>query len=357
MIKLDLDHYQEIAAKRGGRCLSTTYVGSHSKMTWECSEGHQWDAVAYSIKRGIWCPKCGNHKKTIEQMRAIAKSRGGKCLSEEYVHSQSKLRWECKKGHRWESKYNSIKDGCWCPQCAGLGRTIDDLRQVAHQHDGKCLSSIYTTSADKYLWECSKGHKFKTSLNTINGGCWCPKCAGFGKTIDDMIKLAQQHDGKCLSQEYINTVTPLTWECSKRHIWKTSPQIVVRGSWCPMCKDVSEQKCRSILEKLSQQNFPATKKVFGNGYELDMYNTELKLAFEFDGIQHYIFIPYWHKTVDRFEEQQKRDRKKDALCIEYGIALERIHYKIAKDDAVLESFIREKLIKHNVPLKGEHLCH
>ncbi len=57
-------------------------------------------------------------KLTIEEMRSIAEERGGKCLSNFYVNSQTKLLWECLKGHQWEATPNGIKSGTWCPYCA-----------------------------------------------------------------------------------------------------------------------------------------------------------------------------------------------------------------------------------------------
>ncbi|KKL74823.1 hypothetical protein LCGC14_2061080, partial [marine sediment metagenome] len=53
---------------------------------------------------------------------------------------------------------------------------------------------------------------------------------------------------------------------------------------------------------------------------------ELKLAFEYNGQQHYERIPHWHRTIDVFVKQQKRDAKKIVLCREKGITLIIIPY-------------------------------
>ena len=50
-------------------------------------------------------------------MKILAESRGGKCLSESYKNTNSKLLWQCKDGHRWKAVPNSIKSGTWCPKC------------------------------------------------------------------------------------------------------------------------------------------------------------------------------------------------------------------------------------------------
>ena len=38
-------------------------------------------------------------KFTIKDMQGIAEARGGKCLSTEYVNSNTHLEWECSEGH------------------------------------------------------------------------------------------------------------------------------------------------------------------------------------------------------------------------------------------------------------------
>jgi hypothetical protein len=85
---------------------------------WQCSEGHQWEAVPNNVKSGTWCPHCaGQTKGTIEEMQRIAEERGGKCLSSTYVNSSAKLLWECTEGHRWEATPSNIKRDSWCRLC------------------------------------------------------------------------------------------------------------------------------------------------------------------------------------------------------------------------------------------------
>ena len=50
-------------------------------------------------------------------MHEVAAARGGKCLAEGYTNSQARLEWQCGLGHRWRSSLNSVTQGAWCPQC------------------------------------------------------------------------------------------------------------------------------------------------------------------------------------------------------------------------------------------------
>ena len=62
-------------------------------------------------------------KLTIEQMHALAKERGGVCLSTVYVNSYTKLRWRCSEGHEWEATPSNVKRlDSWCPACVGTLR-------------------------------------------------------------------------------------------------------------------------------------------------------------------------------------------------------------------------------------------
>ena len=56
--KHTVDNMMALAAARGGRFVSETYLGSMKKHTWECAHGHRWDATAKSVNSGSWCPEC-----------------------------------------------------------------------------------------------------------------------------------------------------------------------------------------------------------------------------------------------------------------------------------------------------------
>ena len=168
----------EIAKCQGGKCLSDTYENSRTKLIWECSQGHRWEAASRNIKGGSWCHVCfGNKKHTIDDMHDIAKKRGGKCLSSTYVNSKTKLIWECSQGHQWKAASRKIMRGIWCPACAGNKKlSIDDMHYIAKERGGKCLSNTYTNNKTKLIWECSEGHQWKATPKNIKLGTWCPVC-------------------------------------------------------------------------------------------------------------------------------------------------------------------------------------
>lgn len=65
---------------------------------------------------------------TLEDMRALAKERGGACLSDSYKNNYTKLRWRCGKGHEWESLPKSLLQGTWCRFCSAKRRLVKKAR-------------------------------------------------------------------------------------------------------------------------------------------------------------------------------------------------------------------------------------
>ena len=77
--------------------------------------------------------------------------------------------------------------------------------------------------------------------------------------------------------------------------------------------------------------------------ELDCYNEKLKIACEYNGAQHYKFIPYFHKNKDAFQNQKYRDYMKRDLCLKNNITLIEVPYNIKHEH--IENYIINKLIK------------
>ena len=181
---LTIEEMQIIAEKQGGKCLSDTYLNTETNLLWECSEKHKWKATPDIIKNGSWCRKCSytlrgiSRRLKIEEMQEIAKQRGGKCLSKSYVNNNTKLLWECAKGHQWEAVPNNVKSSTWCPECAGnIKKSIEEVQKIAEDRGGKCLSDTYVNAHTKLSWECAEKHQWKAKPNDIRSGSWCRYCA------------------------------------------------------------------------------------------------------------------------------------------------------------------------------------
>ena len=113
-----------------------------------------------------------------------------------------------------------------------------------------------------------------------------------------------------------------------------------------------ELECKRVLESIFKKPFNKTRPDFlrnpvtstaydSNNLELDCYNPELRLAVEYNGIQHYKYIPYFHKTRDAFQNQKYRDHIKRELCQKAGITLIEVPHTVKVEE--IEDFIRDKL--------------
>jgi hypothetical protein len=83
----------------------------------------------------------------------------------------------------------------------------------------------------------------------------------------------------------------------------------------------SEESCRFIFQYFVQRSFLSSRPTCLGKLELDGYCTVYDLAFEYNGIQHSSFHPYFHRTYKEFERQLERDYRKNELCKRYGIIL------------------------------------
>lgn len=74
------------------------------------------------------------------------------------------------------------------------------------------------------------------------------------------------------------------------------------------------------------------------GLELDIYLPEEKLAFEYQGIQHFIAVDHWGGS-SQLQKQQEHDRRKIALCEKRQVRLIHINY----DDPLTTEYIKSKV--------------
>ncbi len=101
------------------------------------------------------------------------------------------------------------------------------------------------------------------------------------------------------------------------------------GSWCPeWSSGLSERLCRTIVEQIFKKPFPRIRPTWlinpktGCKLELDGYNEELGLAFEYQGEQHYSPERFHESNTNIiYEDQVERDKVKLEKCEENKIKL------------------------------------
>lgn len=240
--KKTIEQMRVLATERGGECLSESYEGNKTKLLWRCSAGHEWMTSPAVVQKGFWCPTCSLKARmaSIHDLEALAKGRGGSCLSKEYVDVQTGYTWRCREGHEFKLSYTYAKKGAWCPVCERTeeqSEKLEQLNALAKARGGLCISSAYVDKESNLLWRCSKSHEWEARPGNIVKGTWCPTCAleGKRKGIEWAQEIARARGGKCLSHYYVSGREKLRFSCEKGHEWMAQPQAVARGTWCPVC--------------------------------------------------------------------------------------------------------------------------
>ena len=109
----------------------------------------------------------------------------------------------------------------------------------------------------------------------------------------------------------------------------------------------AEELCRKTFERIFDKKFPSCRPKFlknpntNYNLELDGYNPELQIAFEYSGKQHYEYPNIFHKTEKDFMSQVVRDTFKKKMCHLLKINLIIIPYTVKYTDIPL--YIEKRL--------------
>lgn len=297
-------YYKNLVEKKGGKLLSKQFESAKTNINFICDKNHNVWMTPSNIKTGYGCNQCSIIKTSNKQRNGIEKyieiieKRGGKCLSKIYTNNKTNINWVCKNGHNiWSNPYTLSKSKNGCTKCIGNKiLTIEEMKMIAKNRGGECLSDVYINGTEKLKWKCSNGH---------------------------------------------------TWKANAFHVKNTK-------TWCPKCNfNIREEICRFIFETMFKQKFYSIRPDWlkniktGRNLELDGYCSELKLAFEYDGEYHYQQI-----RNSCTEKVKILDEMTNKLCKDNGIVLIRIPYYTKNND--FQSYIIKQCeqFKINMPDKS-----
>ena len=179
-----------------------------------------------------------------------------------------------------------------------------------------------------------KGYKRKTSEEIKKN-----KTERKEKFFNEFVDLVEQNGGSCIGivGDYITAHTPISVKCGDGHEWKLCLNNIKKNRWCPICKTytgelISLKSAEHLFGKKFKKIRPNwLKNKEGNCLELDIYNKPLKLAIEFNGLQHYNFIKFFHRTEEKFKKGVEADKLKIEKCKEHNINLIVIPYTVEPD--------------------------
>lgn len=360
------------------------YSSSKKRVWWICKKGHSFEARIVSRKNGSSCLYCSHQKIELatslatlfpELIREWDYLRNSPLKPEDvFPTAQKKVWWVCKvHGSYLCSCANKSKQKRGCPYCSHqkvhldscLATLFPDLVKFWSEKNGNTLFELLPYSRKKNWWLCEQGHEYSlASSNRVdsykNGNSGCPFCSG--KKISSTNNLLYLFPEIASEWDYSKNIdiTPdkitakngksVWWICTKGHSWiaKISNRTSTNKTGCPKCSESKrENEVREIFEKIFNSNFPKSRPAWllnpetNRHLELDGFNCDLNLAFEYDGEWHYIPVRRKFSNLSQLIKQKERDILKDYLCQEKGITLLRIPYNIKN----LEQYISHMLIK------------
>lgn len=301
----EADHYA-IAEVRGIKWLGP-YVPVTQKTTWECLNGHQWQASYSTVKYKHGCPHCAvTRRRTQEEFHRLGELRGYTWLGP-YTHANDPTWWECSHGHRWETAYSWIARGAGCPECARLAPppnkfTNEDYASLAMSRGWKWLGPLPNSTQERTWWQCDKGHQFDSSYNHATARSGCPACVPpvtARKTAGDYAKLAASLNWIWLGPYPDGAGIATSWQCEHGHSFERAYSTVAYAQTCPECGHrlngffASSQQF-DLQDMLGGE---INRRVGRYGIDLALYYDGILIALEYSGW-------YWHQ--DRVDEDAAR---------------------------------------------------
>lgn len=247
--------------------------------------------------------------------------------------------------------------------------SFEDIKhrvEVEYKHlNLKIVGDNYVNTETPIKVECLICHiQFDYKILNLAHNTACKKCGpnAPGKwcrtPFDEMSERVQKFGFELVDIEH-GVKTMCVIKCKQGHVCTRNIHDIEEGLKCPECIGynlVAEAICRKYFEYLFGLPFKKSKFDWyinneGNAMEIDGYNKELNLAFEYDGVLHFKFIPHFHKTIERFEKYQSDDILKSKLCVENNVTLIRVPYTI-KYNKMLD-YIKEQCVVQNIPFEDK----
>lgn len=243
-------------------------------------------------------------------------------------------------GSFWCLPYQFLKNKYGCPKCNNnLKYTTEEFIELCKKShpDYKYDYSkvIYTKSTDNITVICPKhGEFYPTASSFLAGKSNCQQCINDSYRLgtEEFIKRAKEIHGEYYDYskvEYKNINSKVTIVCPKHGEFEQYANAHLKGCNCPACSrensipSKGEELIKNILDKANIKykfQYEITTKTIARNSNIILVDFALKrngkiYFIEYNGKQHYEYIPFFHSGgIIDFEKQQRRDKILKDLC-------------------------------------------
>lgn len=321
-------------------------IGSHKKVIWRCSLGHEWEASVKSrTVNGTGCPYC-SHNKVLEGFNDLASQMpevAAEWSEKNYPllptmvtpFANKKVWWKCNKGHEWHTLISTRSGGSKCPYCSGiiLLKGFNDFATTQPQLAGEWSDRnlpltpdmINEKSRKNVWWKCREcGNEWKSVVYARIKGTVCPVCAdravlaGYNDLETTDAHLLDEWDyekNKDITPAAVsrNSMKSVWWKCSLGHSWKAKIyERTVEEKGCPVC----EQEYRSVFPQLAVSYYAGKK-----GLQVRL-NTDTEIGLPLE-----TYIVNERLAIESKDLSEEKERLKAYICRKQGIKLLKLPYK------------------------------
>ena len=157
---------------------------------WQARIQHRNNGVGCPYCSGRFAVKGENDLQTVNPTLANEwnyKKNIGITPADVTPNSQKKVWWECSAGHEWQAIIANRNKGIGCPYCSGryAVKGKNDLQTVNpnlakewhyEKNDGLTPIEVLPNSNKKVWWKCSEGHEWQARIIDRNKGSGCQIC-------------------------------------------------------------------------------------------------------------------------------------------------------------------------------------
>ena len=192
----------------------------------------------------------------------------------------------------------------------------------------------YKNNRAKVCIICPKHGEFWQEPSSHIRGHGCPKCKTDKMTHStqqfiEKARLIHGNKYKYDKTQYLNTDVKVVITCPIHGDFTQRPDSHLSGCGCPKCcSSKGEKEVRNYLESnninyIEQYPIRVNYSIRKSGFVfVDFYLPEQNIIIEYNGEQHYKYIPYFHKGgYVKFARQQERDQFIRDYCQDLKIKL------------------------------------